>query len=122
MIRVLDQEHSLESIKKDYRARKDAVYLAIDRCNNELILSQRLPMIVEHINKLARDPSETVTLSALYKTAHKSCERTGGWCKFRWKIVKCEWDNVTDVFNQMRTSYDKAILLSRNHFCYKVTA
>jgi len=116
--RILQRHESIKGVVKEYRARKGYLFLLADKASNQLLVSQRLPPLVEHINGLADTPADRVTLSALYKASQKTSARTAGFVKHRWKCTRVSVDDLASVARRVTEKLWDEVVLLGDAKCY----
>ena len=95
MVMILANGQRLKSVRREPRTR-GKVFVAKDRDNEYLILSQAGPKLVSLINNLAVYGIDRVSQNGLYSVARIP---GGAWTKGRWRIFKYPLEECVERFN-----------------------
>ena len=117
----MDDTHRLESVRKDYHAKSDNVYLVTDRCRDWLLMGQSIPLLVEWLNAaVAHERHDRVTTSGLHETLKCKQSRDGGFHRGRFKLERVPLEDSKDVFERMRAEYKRAAIVQAMPNRYRV--
>lgn len=114
----LKSHERVVGLKPEKRARrtKDGthlVYLCEDR-HGAVILTAKLTTLADYLSASAGPLSDQrINHSSLYKSlAIKEGEgKTGGWAKHRWRVRAVPIDGAVEAFEELRGSYETAVVL-----------
>jgi hypothetical protein len=114
---VLRPEEQLTQLRPDWKARRTRdgdhrVFLCEDRYGRQLLLAQKIPLLAEHLTKLASNPSESISTTSLYNIiSNDGCGLNGGYSKHRYKVTAYPLEKGIEAFASARESFDSAVVL-----------
>ena len=109
----------LHAIQRERRTRREGAYLAEDKHRRLLILTQKLPVLAAHLNSLAKDRADCVSVPALYANLGATDNRVGGFTKHRWKVTRASFEEACARFEEARGRFDQAVILGPRA-CYRL--
>ena len=121
---LLEPTQRLAGVKKEWHTRKqhgrEVCYVASDRMNQWLLITQKLPLLAAHINSLADGPADLVSTTALYDGADRreTASRVGSLIKGRWSVKTVDLERATEVFESARTGNVQAACVASEPACY----
>ena len=114
---VLRPEERLTRIRPDWHARKARdgerrVFLCEDKLNRQLLLSQKVTLLAEHLSKMAGDRSERISTTAIYNILKNDGSGLNcGYAKHRWRVRAYPMEEGVEAFESARASFQTATIL-----------
>ena len=117
----------LTGIQKEYHTRRspkfgsNPAYLVEDKQRHQLILSQKLALLREHINtQVAADRTECVSITGLHQILSSNGKLTGGFTKYRFRVHELTLEEAARAFECLRSDHEKSVIVGTPS-CYYVT-
>ena len=117
----------LMGIRKEYHTRRspklgsNPAYLVEDKQKQQLILAQKLSLLLQHINsQVAADRTERVSITGLHQILSANGKLTGGFTKYRFRVHECTLEDAASAFECMRPDHEKSVIVGTPS-CYHVT-
>ena len=117
----------LTGIRKEYHTRRspklgsNPAYLIEDKQRRQLILSQKLALLREHINsQVAADHTERVSITGLHQILSSNGKLTGGFTKYRFRVHEFTLEEAAKEFESLRHEHEKSVIVG-SPSCYYVT-
>ena len=114
---ILAPEERLYQLRPDWKSRRTRdgehrVFLCEDRHARQLLLSQKVTLLAEHLSKLAPDRSSRVSTTSLYNIlSNDGSGLNGGYSKFRYRVQAMNLEQGVAAFESARPSFDSAVVL-----------
>ena len=116
---TLRVNEELQDLQPDWHVRRHCgehtAYVVFDKRLENLICSQKLSLIAQHISAIAGgDKADSVSETALYNAlsndgGNKSLN--GGHVKYRWRVRPFTLKEAVDEFNSHKPLYQRATVL-----------
>ena len=88
------------------------MFICEDKHGHSLLLAQKVTLLAEHLSKIAKDKSETISTTSLYNIlSNDGSGLNCGYSKHRWKLSAYPIDKAVDAFESAREAYDTAVVL-----------
>ena len=113
---------SLASITKERHAQESVYILSDPRDREWLLLAQKLPCLVEYINRHIDGTHQRLSSATLYDAAsgRTKGERTGKLIKYRWAIDKVARRDAVARFESLRACGFATVGVLGDETCYHV--
>ena len=114
---VLKPEEKVLRWRPDHHARRGkggehVAYICEDKQGGHIIVTQKIPLLAEHINKLVGDRSERISVTSLYNgTSNEGTGLNAGFTKYRWRIRVYPLDKAVKEFENNRHCFESATVL-----------
>ena len=114
-LEILPHER-LAAMRPDWHVRRrngrHLAFLCEDIHGEHLLCSQKLCLMADHINKLAKSGAERITVPSLYNVLWaRDGKLNHGWSKHRWRVVAHPLEEIADAFESARKGYQKSTVL-----------
>eukprot|EP00966_Prymnesium_polylepis_P328235 7384045-Prymnesium_polylepis.1 len=111
----LSPHQRLGALPRDAHAKKDVVYLLVDRSHEWTVLSQSLPLLAKRfINESdIRDNGERcerVTVTGRFENMNQVDGTSGGWVKGRYRVSSLARARAHDAFESVRSDHRHAAI------------
>ena len=110
----LSPYHRLVEVKPELWS-KGFVYVTEDCRRTMLIVSQRLHLIAETIDRLC---NQFVSMSSLSESA--TCRLRGGRTAGAWRVRRVSFDDALSLIQELRPRYDQVVIAAINPGAWKM--
>jgi hypothetical protein len=115
----------LASVRRDFAAKKDVVYIVESKSKDLILLCQSIPLVAQWINDHMSngEPWDHVSVTGLFESVNRRDDngRFGGYHKGKFRVRSVPLDQASDVFESVRTGYEKALVVAGAPHRYETT-
>ena len=107
---------SLTRIRREHCTRKRGVYIMTDKYKEYIVISQKLAHLSSFLTSIAKDESSTVSVTALHECLGQKGGRTGGYAKYRWKLIFVNLDRAAETVQRKRGEFETLVVAGNPQF------
>ena len=116
-VTILRPNEKLTQLRPDWHVRRSRdgdrkVFVCYDKHGRQILLSQKVTLLAEHLSKIAKDKGESISTTSLYNIVTNDGKGLNcGFSKHRYKVECHSLEDAVEVFESARKSFDTATVL-----------